>query len=279
MAAPGNRRLAIRPSTGVWKIAYADFVTAMMALFLLLWMVNTTSPDQKRGIAEYFAPPSISKSPSGFGGMFGGQFSVHAGKKAGDGMPLIVPDEQLRPALEDQRHPSPDQGKDDGRARREARLFASARTAISQALAEMPETGLLGQTLAVVPDPQGVRLEFTSPDNVPLFIPDSAAPTPRFRKLMRQMALLLDHLPNRVILAGHAAAGETGRWGLSSARAQLAMEVLLEHGISESRFHEIAGKGSTDPVFAEAPGDPENRRISLILLIEAAPIPPDHSLN
>src|SRR3974390_1475301 len=57
---------------GAWKVAYADFVTAMMAFFLLMWLINTTSPEQKRGIADYFAPASVSETTSGSGGILGG---------------------------------------------------------------------------------------------------------------------------------------------------------------------------------------------------------------
>jgi len=277
--ASGNRRLAIRPSTGVWKIAYADFVTAMMALFLVLWLINATSTDQKRGIAEYFAPPSISKSPSGYGGMFGGQFSVNAGPVAGDGMPRMVADPQLRPALKDQRQPSPDRGEHDGRAEREARLFASTKAALSQAMAELPDGAALNQFLALVPDPDGLRLEFTDPSGMPLFAPDSAAVSFRLRKLMTQIAVLLDQLPNRLLIVGHATSSEARPWTLSAARANAALALLTEAGVAESRFQGIAGKGRTDPVLTDAPDDPENRRISLILLTEPAPLPPGHSLR
>src|SRR5215212_6412908 len=89
---------------GAWKVAYADFVTAMMAFFLLMWLINTTSPEQKRGIADYFAPASVSETTSGSGGILGGTALGEQGAKADGSMAVI---EELSP---DSRHP------DDGKA-------------------------------------------------------------------------------------------------------------------------------------------------------------------
>src|SRR5512143_4021123 len=88
---------------GAWKVAYADFVTAMMAFFLLMWLINTTSPEQKRGIADYFAPASVSQSTSGSGGILGGTALGEDGDKA-KGTSSVI--EQLSP-----KSPNPDDGK------------------------------------------------------------------------------------------------------------------------------------------------------------------------
>jgi chemotaxis protein MotB len=93
---------------GAWKVAYADFVTAMMAFFLLMWLINTTSPEQKRGIADYFAPASVSETTVGSGGILGGTALGDDGAKANGSMSVI---EELAP---DSRHP--DDGKDAGRS-------------------------------------------------------------------------------------------------------------------------------------------------------------------
>src|ERR1700690_2357288 len=74
---------------GAWKVAYADFVTAMMAFFLLMWLINTTSPEQKRGIADYFAPASVSETTSGSGGILGGASLSDAGTKASGSKDII----------------------------------------------------------------------------------------------------------------------------------------------------------------------------------------------
>src|SRR5215213_5944109 len=74
---------------GAWKVAYADFVTAMMAFFLLMWLINTTSPEQKRGIADYFAPASVSETTSGSGGILGGTALGEDGAKGNGSMNII----------------------------------------------------------------------------------------------------------------------------------------------------------------------------------------------
>src|SRR5476651_745123 len=91
---------------GAWKVAYADFVTAMMAFFLLMWLINTTSPQQKRGIADYFAPASVSQSTSGSGGILGGTALGDEGAKSNGSQPVI---DQLAP-------PAPDSAKQDGQS-------------------------------------------------------------------------------------------------------------------------------------------------------------------
>src|SRR6516165_11530244 len=87
---------------GAWKVAYADFVTAMMAFFLLLWLINTTSPEQKRGIADYFAPASVSESTSGSGGILGGTALGDSGTKSTGSKSVI---EQLAPDSPETRDP------------------------------------------------------------------------------------------------------------------------------------------------------------------------------
>src|SRR3982751_1803863 len=82
---------------GAWKVAYADFVTAMMAFFLLMWLINTTSPEQKRGIADYFAPASVSETTSGAGGILGGSALGKEGSKSAGSQSVIqdmAPDSQ-----------------------------------------------------------------------------------------------------------------------------------------------------------------------------------------
>src|SRR4051812_6906157 len=135
---------------GAWKVAYADFVTAMMAFFLLMWLINTTSPEQKRGIADYFAPASVSESTSGSGGILGGTALGDQGVKS-DGSQSVV--QQLAPE-------APQEAEDAGKsektgdaggqsaaalaaknaaARKESDDFQSAAQSLRQAMQDIPE--------------------------------------------------------------------------------------------------------------------------------------------
>src|SRR6201993_2784446 len=131
---------------GAWKVAYADFVTAMMAFFLLMWLINTTSPEQKRGIADYFAPASVSQTTSGSGGILAGTALGNEGSKQ-NGSQSIISD-----ASPDSRNPSDGKSKDGAKSstdaasaqareeqrKREEAAFASAAQSLRQALQDMP---------------------------------------------------------------------------------------------------------------------------------------------
>src|SRR6185312_6369228 len=116
---------------GAWKVAYADFVTAMMAFFLLMWLINTTSPEQKRGIADYFAPASVSQTTSGAGGILAGTALGNEGAKANgsqskDGAKSAADATANSQSREEQR-------------KKEEAAFASAAQSLKQALQDMPE--------------------------------------------------------------------------------------------------------------------------------------------
>src|SRR5271165_5475146 len=134
---------------GAWKVAYADFVTAMMAFFLLMWLINTTSPEQKRGIADYFAPASVSQSTSGSGGILAGTALGDRGSKA-QGSTSVV--QQLAPEAPPNAPQQAGQSSSNAataangdpatrkeQAAREEQAFESAAEAIRQAMQDMPE--------------------------------------------------------------------------------------------------------------------------------------------
>src|ERR1700734_2902374 len=118
---------------GAWKVAYADFVTAMMAFFLLMWLINTTSPEQKRGIADYFAPASISETTSGAGGILAGTALGNEGTKQNGSQSIVqdaspdvkTPSDGKAKDGAKAADPAADQAKQD-QAKQEAAAFASA---------------------------------------------------------------------------------------------------------------------------------------------------------
>ena len=273
---------------GAWKVAYADFVTAMMAFFLLMWLINTTSPEQKRGIADYFAPASISQTTSGSGGILGGTALGDDGSK-NSGSSSVV--EQMAPPAPD----SPEAGQSqslgsaseaalrEALAKKEADSFASAAQSLRQALQDMPELAELSKQLLIDQTPEGLRIQLVDQEGRSMFQEGKAAPNDRARILLRAVARIINQLPNRVTISGHTSASLAGQrnegdWQLSSARADQARQILQGAGVVSDRVYQVAGKANSDPLYPDDPTLPGNRRIAIVLLREAPVLPPDHSL-
>lgn len=160
---------------GAWKVAYADFVTAMMAFFLLMWLINTTSPEQKRGIADYFAPASVSQSTSGSGGILAGTALGDDGAKNSGSSSVI---EQLAPKapVPSQSGPTSDtfsgaseEALREALAKKESDSFASAAQSLRQALQDQPELAELSKQLLVDQTPEGLRIQLVDQDGRSMF--------------------------------------------------------------------------------------------------------------
>ncbi|WP_292040233.1 MULTISPECIES: flagellar motor protein MotB [unclassified Brevundimonas] len=277
---------------GAWKVAYADFVTAMMAFFLLMWLINTTDPEQKRGIAEYFAPSSVSAASSGSGGLLGGTSLGDDEGAKGAGSNMII--EQLAP-------PAPESPEAAGQssdlssaseaalraeiARREAADFASAAESLRQAMQSMPELAELSKQLIIDQTPEGLRIQLVDQEGRSMFENGSARPNPRAQTLLRAVSRAINRLPNRISITGHtsAVAGSNranapGDWPLSSARADASRVILQNSGVNPDRVYSVAGKAGSDPLYPDDPSLAGNRRIAIVLLREAPVLPADTSL-
>ncbi len=262
---------------GAWKVAYADFVTAMMAFFLLMWLINTTSPEQKKGIADYFAPASVSPTQSGSGGILGGTSLGDEGAKA---------DGSTRPQAENPEvKADPATAKDaaaqaarEAQKRREDDQFQSAAESLRQAMQSMPELAELSKQLLVDQTPEGLRIQLIDQEGRSMFEPGSAKPNDRARLLLRAVSKVIAQLHNRVTIAGHTSAGLGGAgddWALSAARADAARAVVQEAGVNPDRIYQVSGKANADPLYPDDPTLPGNRRIAIVLLREAPVLPPD----
>jgi chemotaxis protein MotB len=272
---------------GAWKVAYADFVTAMMAFFLLMWLINTTSPQQKRGIADYFAPASVSQSTSGSGGILGGTALGDQGAKS-DGSQSVI--QQLAPE-------APDKTKDAGKsstaassddaekalkeaaAKKEADEFQSAAQSLRQAMQDLPELAELSKQVLVDQTPEGLRIQLIDQEGRSMFDPASAKPNDRARLLLRAVAKVVNQLHNRITVAGHTSATAAGAqggddWALSAARANASRNILQEAGVQADRIYQVSGKANSDPLYADDPTLPGNRRIAIVLLREKPVLPP-----
>jgi chemotaxis protein MotB len=273
---------------GAWKVAYADFVTAMMAFFLLMWLINTTSPEQKRGIADYFAPASVSQTTSGSGGILAGTALGNDGAKQ-NGSQSIVQD-----ASPDSRHPSDGKARDaakgadpssdqlkEAQQRKEAAAFASAAQSLRQALQDMPELAELSKNIIIDQTPEGLRIQLVDQEGRSMFNEGTATPNDRARILLRAVAKVVNQLPNRISIYGHTSASPgQGRkderdWPLSAARADASRKILQSAGVDPDRVYQMSGKATSDPLYPDDPTLPGNRRIAIVLLREAPVLPPD----
>ena len=293
---------------GAWKVAYADFVTAMMAFFLLLWLLNVTTDIQKRGIADYFEPTIASKSQSGAGSVLGGQTVGRPGAQAiptsqpslaldrpalrqpnegeeGDegGTPgrTDTEDSGARPRDGDQQR-SPSSQEDDQRrlAEREAKRFAAAEFSLRQAVEQLPELKGLADNLIIDQTPEGLRIQLVDQDRQRMFVLGSAELLEPAKKLMAVITQVMERLPNKVTITGHTDAlpypggHRYTNWELSADRANSSRREIIADGIAEERIARVAGVAERDPLVPADPASPRNRRITIVLLREATEPPP-----
>jgi chemotaxis protein MotB len=272
---------------GAWKVAYADFVTAMMAFFLLMWLINTTSPEQKRGIADYFAPASVSATTSGSGGILGGTALANSGSMGSGSRDLIqalAPEappsidntgQSQNQPLQQSVQATPDKASD--------AALQSAAVSLKQAMQNLPELAELSKQIIVDQTPEGLRIQLVDQEGRSMFDEGSAKPNDRARELLQAVAKVVRALPNRITIAGHTSASPNGDkpasdWALSSARADAARQILQNAGIDADRIYQVAGKAASDPLYPDDPMLPGNRRITIVLLREAPVLPPDRGL-
>ncbi len=278
---------------GAWKVAYADFVTAMMAFFLLMWLINTTSPEQKRGIADYFAPASVSRSNQGSDGLLGGTaFAKDGARSSGSNRPIAESQDA------DTRRRRDGGADGDGKAagaqasdealqkalarRSEGAEFESAEASIRQALQDMPDIAEPLKNLIMEQTPEGLRIQLVDQEGRAMFNGSSATPLPRTEKLLEAVAKVISQLPNRITISGHTdttnPSGGVDNWGLSTDRANAARRILQKDGVPADRIAGVRGAAATEPLYPDDPDLPGNRRISILLMREAPVMPTDHGL-
>ena len=264
---------------GAWKVAYADFVTAMMAFFLLLWLLNVSTDDALEVISSYFDPshPRISDSRSGAGGVLGGLTMTREGAMA-ETMTKPVPPQTTgyQKGMEETGEEKSSLEKLEEELReRESNRYEEAKKAIEQALQENEELRELAKHLLIDVTPEGLRIQIIDQEGKPMFASGSAKMLPQTLKLMDTVADVIKTMPNEISVRGHTDSDQYGpgatytNWELSADRANAARRALLNKGIEASRLANVMGKADREHLVAEDPRDPRNRRISIILLNEA----------
>ncbi len=280
---------------GAWKIAYADFVTAMMAFFLLLWLISMTTDEQKKGLADYFAPASVSDTYSGAGGVLAGTAFDTSGAKTtaepSDKHGVTATTEETRLASLSPAPPSTSSdGIDTAEGTRSSQeklkaqydmQFKAAAASIRQAWQAMPDITKIADNLIVEQTPDGLNIRIIDQEGRPMFAEGSKYPFEATRAAIAAIAPTLQKLPNQVTISGHTAAGSTyddphyGPWELSADRANVVRGILGEFGLSDDHFHSVSGRASSEPFFPNDPYLAPNERVEITMLYSAPPVPPD----
>jgi chemotaxis protein MotB len=260
---------------GAWKIAYADFVTAMMAFFLLMWLINMTTVEQKKGLAEYFSPSAPGIGTSG------------AGPGAGPGQGArSEQDRRVPPARRDAttgQDASARQAAAERAANRPnagAQENHSAMASIRQALQNMPEITEISRNIVLDVTRDGLNVSLVDQEGRSMFPDGSVYPYERTRRVLEALAPTIRRLPHRLSVTGHTATARPGSpraldsWSLTVGRALAVREILVGAGLPDDRFASVVGRADTEPLFPENPYVSQNRRIAITLLSEAPPAPP-----
>jgi chemotaxis protein MotB len=254
---------------GAWKIAYADFVTAMMAFFLLMWLLGSTTEGDKKGIADYFNSPlkiALLSSGSGAGD------ASHVVK--GGGQDLTRTTGQVkRGDIEAKRDTVNLHALKQEQVRAEIARLEDLKKKVEEKIAANGKLSPLASQLRLDMTRDGLRIQIVDEQSRPMFASGSAVVQPYMRELLREIGSVLGEVPNRLTLEGHTdaqpfAGGERGfsNWELSSDRANASRRELIAGGLPDDRVLRVQGLASSQPFDAADPAAPANRRISIIVM-------------
>jgi len=253
---------------GAWKIAYADFVTAMMAFFLLMWLLGSTTEGDKKGIADFFQSPlKVALS----GGSGSGD-SSHVVK--GGGLDLTRQTGQVKSGeIESRRAAVNLRALKEEQRRAERTRLKELKTKVEDVLANNPRLASLGGQIRLDMTREGLRVQIVDEGNRPMFDSGSAIVKPYMRDLLRELGNVLSEVPNRLTVEGHTDAqafpgGERGysNWELSADRANASRRELIVGGLPEARTLRVQGLAASKLLDSKMPESPVNRRISIIVM-------------
>lgn len=245
-----------------WKIALADFMTALMALFLVMWVLSTATDEQRTSVAEYFSTPLVTAI------------------RSGDGMSEssnVIPGGGPDPA-----HTVGERSRVDPRQRswisgEQRRFLTDLQRRIESAIDADPELRDWRSQMRFTMTSEGLLIQLLDTERRPMFEVGSDQLEPAIRKLLVTMAPLINELPNALSISGHTdslpyAGGYVGysNWELSTDRANASRRALVSGGFASEKLLRVAGMGDGLPLPDTKPGDPMNRRIALLVLTEGA---------
>jgi chemotaxis protein MotB len=266
---------------GAWKVAYADFVTAMMAFFLLLWLLGATNEKQRKALADYFAPTLIEmkENSAGSNGMFGGESITdkdnypHKAQQTGT-RSMTIPVEAtggaqvgtgFKGSLKEKAALT---GEDQ-------RNFEKMHRQVTDAMAASPKLAKLSTHVRFVRTRDGLRIDLVDDADYSMFGLGTTQLDPQASTLIGLIAESIKGTENPIMIRGHTDALGYGdplamnNWMLSSGRSEATRRRLAEGGIPEARFYRIEGVADREPMIVATPTDPRNRRVAITLLYRA----------
>ena len=259
---------------GAWKVAYADFVTAMMAFFMLLWLISNPDKQRLKGLAEYFSPAEPAATPTA---------DMVPGEKPGLG------GRTRRAQGEDTKakgQPSFESGISGSSRGGTAQIPDAAMRVMAQemriAIDSMPEARQAKDSIRVDPSPQGVRISLMDTAKRTMFKGPTAQLNPYAVDLLAAITRKLAKSGNQIAIEGHTdsiGGADDGNWRLSGARADAARMAMGGAGLTSDRIAQVIAMAGTQPVYPDQPDRPENRRITVVVLPAASATPRDASFK
>ncbi|MEO5337657.1 MAG: flagellar motor protein MotB [Magnetospirillum sp. WYHS-4] len=270
---------------GAWKIAYADFVTAMMAFFLLLWLLNAVTQEQLEGISNYFAPVAPSKSQSGSGDIGGGKVAGEQGAletvASRPKVTMDLPPPKAGQGSSEQTDQAPEnvskEQAEEILKKKEEEQFQDAEKTLRDAIDSQPNLKQLAKSLLIDNTAEGLRIQIVDQEGLAMFPRGGAELYLHTKKVLELVAKVIQAMPQKIAVSGHTDATKYApdaaytNWELSADRANAARRYLVHLGIGDDRLSRVVGKAESDPLRPEDPGHPSNRRLSIVLMRGSGP--------
>ena len=263
---------------GAWKVAYADFVTAMMAFFLLMWLLGATNEKQRKALADYFAPTlvELKQNSAGSNGLLGGDainaqdnYPNKAGQTGTRSITVPVGGEGGKDVGTGEKGTLKDQR---ALAAQDQKNFSEMSKRVQQRMAQTPSLAKLAKHVRFVPTRDGMRIDLIDDANYSMFDLGTTALVPEANSLIGMIGESISGMENPIMIRGHTDSLGYGdprnmnNWMLSSGRAEATRRRLFNAGVPENRFERIEGVADREPMITDNPADPRNRRVSITLL-------------
>ncbi len=259
---------------GAWKIAYADFMTAMMAFFLLMWLLGSTAKGELQGISDYFNAP-LRVSMSGGDGS-GSSTSI----LPGGGNDLTKVNGQAKRTDEQSRQKEKEKNEQDNKAKQaqqDAQRIKSLRAKIDAIITQNPRLNEYKSQIRIDLTPDGLQIQIVDDQNRPMFDSGSALVKPYMRDILQAIGASLSDVESRISLAGHTdsvpyGSGQRGysNWELSADRANASRRELVSAGMPDTKLARVVGLSNSDLLEPDDPRAPANRRITITVLTREA---------